>query len=264
MTITSYASQAHFNNYDAPSFGWSQGIPPLVPFSFGGTNFGQVARDAAPVFTALLTELVPHIPGGINFGPHDDWGFATTDDLAGGVWSFHHRGLAIDLNWNDNPMFDGDGPNPHAGEKGAIPHALASTIATKYGCEYGGDWNGFKDYMHFEVHLSPSIARTVKLIIPPQEALMVTEDDLKKVKAVVLDVVRDAFKDYTTDDSDPVGKQSPGHFMKTIISNEIQQAIPTIASAVTKAATPAITAAVTKAVMAELAKKQPAPAVPNK
>lgn len=161
----SYADQAYFNNYDPSSFGWPRGGP-LVPFSFAGSTFGQCARDVKNVFTAVLTELVPHIPGGINFGPHDDWAYSATDDLAGGRWSFHHYGIAFDLNWLEDPMGDYS-TNPDAGRRGSIPHAAASAIAHKYGCEYGGDWSGgeghrgFKDYMHFECHLSPSVARTV-------------------------------------------------------------------------------------------------------
>jgi hypothetical protein len=162
-----YADQAHFGNYDPSSFGWPHQVPDLVPFSFDGTNFGQCARAAHGVFTAILTELVPHIPGGINFGPHDDWAYSTTDDLPDGSWSFHRYGIAFDLNWAHNPMGTYS-TNPDAGQQGAIPHDIASAIAHKYGCEYGGDWSGgeghrgFKDYMHFEVHLSPVAARAVQ------------------------------------------------------------------------------------------------------
>lgn len=156
----SYASEAHFNNYDPASFGWSRNYD-LVPFVFGGVNFGQVARAAKPVFTALLTELVPHIPGGLK--PGKCWGWSATDDLAGGVWSFHHYGIAIDINWNKNVM---GSPTPGVGQY-AIPHDIASKIATKYGCEYGGDWSAPKDWMHFEIHLAPADARDVRLFGKP-------------------------------------------------------------------------------------------------
>jgi hypothetical protein len=182
--MSDYSAQAHFGNYDPSSFGWPHAVPDLVPLVFDGVNFGQCARDVHPVFVALLTELVPLIPGGISFGAHDDWAYSTTDDLPDGSWSFHRYGLAFDLNWIENPMGTYS-TNPDAGMAGAIPHAAASAIATKYGCEYGGDWSGgdghtgFKDYMHFECHLSPDVARTVKtLAAPPAPALTIQEDDM--------------------------------------------------------------------------------------
>jgi len=164
--MTTLAEQAHFNNYDPSSFGWPHAVPDLVPLVFQGTNFGQCARDVHGAFMALLSELVPHIPGGINFGPHDDWAYSTTDDLPDGSWSFHRYGIAADINWRENPMGDYV-TNPDAGQLGAIPHDIASAIAYKYGFEYGGNWSGgeghrgFKDYMHFECHLSPEVARTI-------------------------------------------------------------------------------------------------------
>lgn len=173
----SLAMQAHFGNYNPATIGWSRS-PDLVPLEFGGTNFGQCARQAHGVFTAILTELVPHIPGGIAFGPHDDWAYSATDDLPDGSWSFHHYGIAFDLNWRENPMGTYSS-NPDAGQTGAIPHALATQIAEKYGCEYGGDWSGgdghagFKDFMHFECHLSPAVAATVT--VPILEFIMDAE-----------------------------------------------------------------------------------------
>jgi hypothetical protein len=62
------------------------------------------------------------------------------------------------------------------------------------------------------------------------EAFMVTAADEAKIRAIVRSEIVDAFKDYTRDDSDPAG-QSPGHYMKTIVSNEVRQAIPAIAKA---------------------------------
>lgn len=165
-----YAPHAHFNNYGPSSYGWWI-EPDLVPFTFKGVNFGQCARAVLPVFTAVLTELEPIIPGGIAFGPHDDWAYSATDELPDGSPSFHHYGIAFDLNWRENPMGN-YANNPLAGQKGAIPTDKANAIARKYGCEYGGYWSGgpnrlgFKDYMHFECHLSPDVARTVKPLVP--------------------------------------------------------------------------------------------------
>ena len=152
----SYASDAHFNNYDPSGFGWPRQAD-LVPLSFNGVNFGQCARAAHPVFMALLGELVPHIPGGLKAG--SCWAYAATDDLPDGSWSFHHYGIAIDVNWNVNHM----GNNiPDASGQYAIPRAAATAIAHKYGCEWGGNWlGGFHDDMHFEIHLTPAQAAAV-------------------------------------------------------------------------------------------------------
>lgn len=184
----SYASQAHFNNYDPSSFGWSRNVD-LVPLTFDGVNFGQCARAAHPVLTAVLAELVPLIPGGLKAG--SCWAYSTTDDLAGGTWSFHHYGIAMDVNWNVNKM---GVPNAAKGQY-AIPHAAASAIARKYGCEYGGDWTAPKDWMHFEVHLPPSVARAVvpthPTPTPPDflEQIMALDRNSADYKNLVADIV---------------------------------------------------------------------------
>jgi D-alanyl-D-alanine carboxypeptidase-like protein len=155
---TSYAAQAQFGNYDPSSFGWPRQAD-LVPFSFAGVNFGQCARAALPVFTALLTELVPHIKGGLKAG--SCWAYAATDDLPDGSWSFHHFGIGMDVNWNVNHMGN---DIPDATGDYAIPRGIATELARKYGCEWGGNWlGGFHDNMHFEIHLSPARAAAVKI-----------------------------------------------------------------------------------------------------
>jgi hypothetical protein len=156
---------AHWNTYDPGAFGWErETVPRLVPFQYNGVNFGQVAADAHDLFTAFLGELVPKIPGGLE--PGKCWGYASTDDLEDGSWSFHHYGLALDINWDVNPMGHNliDPAGPHA-----IPRAAASALALKYGLEWGGNWRaGFHDLMHFEVHLSPGIARDFRRYLPPR------------------------------------------------------------------------------------------------
>lgn len=163
----SLAAQAHFGDYTPTDFGWPHQVPDLVPLQFDGVSFGSCARDAHGVFTALLTELVPHIKGGLHAGSCG--AYSTTDDLPDGSWSFHRYGIAIDVNWNVNKM----GVPRAARGRYAIPHKIASQIARKYGCEYGGDWTNPKDWMHFEIHLSPQVARTVTADSP-----YVQEDDM--------------------------------------------------------------------------------------
>lgn len=166
----SYAAAAQFGNYNPNAFGWPRNAD-LVPLRFDDVNFGQCARDAHPVFMALLAELVPRIPGGLKAG--SCWAYAATDDLPDGSWSFHHYGIAIDVNWNVNHM----GTNiPDATGQYAIPRAAATAIAAKYGCEWGGNWSGgFHDNMHFEIHLPPAQARAVTSLNPKDAPMSAVE-----------------------------------------------------------------------------------------
>lgn len=173
---TTLADAAHFGDYNPTDFGWPHTVPDLVPLTFDGVSFGSCARDAHGVFMALLTELVPHIQDGLHAGSCG--GYSTTDDLPDGSWSFHRYGIAIDINWNVNKM---GVPNAATG-KYAIPHKIASQIAHKYGCEYGGDWTNPKDWMHFEVHLSPQVARAVTATATTDT----TEDDMADLTAAQL------------------------------------------------------------------------------
>lgn len=165
----SLESQAHFDDYWPPDFGWGGRNDPashpdmLVAFHHSGVNFGQVHKYAAGLFTCLLNDLVPHVPGGLHAS--SCWGYSTTDNLPDGTRSFHSFGLAIDVNWNVNHM----GTNiPDASGKWAIPRPLATSLARKYGLEWGGNWRGgYHDNMHFEVHLPPDVARTVQPVPPP-------------------------------------------------------------------------------------------------
>lgn len=179
MTI---AEHAHFNDYSPTDFGWANRDPErdsslLVPFSFNGVSFGSMNRDVVGVFTRVLTDLVPKIPGGLvagQCGCYNPRSIAAT-----GTRSFHSWGIAIDVNWGSNPM----GVAAHPSGKYALPLAT-SQIANKYGCEWGGDWASPKDWMHIECHLSPADARAVKAAIGPDDPKWsdtVTKDEVTKL-----------------------------------------------------------------------------------
>lgn len=150
----------NFGSQDPGSWGWPRGdSADIVPFSFDGHNFySGVARLAAPIFTAVLNDLV-RVPGfrlreskGVDAGM---WGYENRRKGAGG-WSFHAWGLAIDINAPDNPM---SSQTPPAG-----PYRLPTStqeIARRHGCLWGGGPEGFGDWMHIEVHLSPGEAGSV-------------------------------------------------------------------------------------------------------
>lgn len=145
----------HFNDYNPGAWGW-QVSHDIVPYIYKGVSFpGGVNKNVVFLFNRLLDQLVPHIPGGLDKGAC--WGYENRAIVGGVTTSFHAYGLAIDINAPENP-YRGDGtPGPHA-----MPD-IANTIARSLGMEWGGSWESPKDYMHFEVHLTPAeVASMVK------------------------------------------------------------------------------------------------------
>lgn len=69
--------------------------------------------------------------------------------VSGNSVSAHAYGVAIDVNWNSNPMVGQTGGtyNP-----GVDPYAVTEDVVKifqKYGFYWGGNWSSSKDYMHF-------------------------------------------------------------------------------------------------------------------
>jgi hypothetical protein len=138
------------NSSPAPSsFGWVRAAN-QVPFSWQGHNFGEVAAGTEPLWTGLLNDLVPQIPGGLNsnLGCFENRNNVNSPSMV----SFHAYGLACDINYDANP--NGASPANLSGQY-VIPIAAAQSAAAKWGMEWGGDWGGTPDPMHFEIHLSP-------------------------------------------------------------------------------------------------------------
>jgi hypothetical protein len=121
----------------------------MAPFSWQGHNFGQVAGGTEGLWTALLNELVPQIPGGLNsnIGGYENRNNVNNPSAV----SFHAFGLALDINSDANPN-----GAPGYGRSGqyVIPAEVAHALAAKYGMLWGGDFNGTPDPMHFEIHVS--------------------------------------------------------------------------------------------------------------
>ena len=136
------------SSQDPSSFGWQRAAN-IQPLSWNGfTAF--VAGGTQGLWAALLDRIAPTIPGGIaTLG-----GFANRNNVnSPGVPSFHSYGLAMDVNaaWNPN----GVNPANIQGGKYVIPIGPARAAASALGMLWGGDFNGTKDPMHFEIHLSP-------------------------------------------------------------------------------------------------------------
>lgn len=134
---------------DPSSFGWVR-AGAMVPYSFQGHNFGSVAKGTERLWDALFTDLVPLIPGGLNsdLGCFEDRNNVNNPSVA----SFHAYGLACDLNTGVN--CNGCAAAGLQGQQFALPMETSS-IAAKWGFEWGGDFHGTPDPMHLELHLSP-------------------------------------------------------------------------------------------------------------
>lgn len=154
------AALAAFGDYTPADFGWAARDPEqdsalLAPFEYNGVSFGSMHVDVHGLFTALLDQLVPLIPGGLVAGTCGCYNPASVEQ--DGDRSFHTYGIAIDVNWAANPMGAPRRPTgPHT-----LP-AATSSIARSFGCEWGGDWASPKDWMHIECHLHPDVASTVE------------------------------------------------------------------------------------------------------
>lgn len=84
------------------------------------------------------------------------------DGTPSGSWSEHAYGLAVDVNPLQNPYVAGDGSvlrpaaEPYVDRSQELPgmiHAgdLVVRAFAAIGWEWGGDWSGKKDYMHFSL-----------------------------------------------------------------------------------------------------------------
>lgn len=79
-----------------------------------------------------------------------------------GTISQHSYGLAIDINWNDNPCFYNTNVDVSKGYGGYKPGVNKFSVTQKvikiwksHGFYWGGDWSGKKDTMHFSYTEKP-------------------------------------------------------------------------------------------------------------
>lgn len=143
-----------FGVYDPRKIGWPVGdVGLIVPFSYRGVPFPAGVHRATPaLWTALLDELVAL---GVHLDTPGCWGYLNRPITGGTTPSFHAAGLALDVSAPHNPYSANGAPVAHT-----IP-AGADTVARSFGMEWGGAWSSPKDYMHFEIHLSPAQVATV-------------------------------------------------------------------------------------------------------
>ena len=135
--------------------GWGQGWPidrsrdmRKVTSRRSGTSF-LVHHEIAPIVQFLVDETerrgyLLHRPG----QTRDDWGYANRPIRGRNKPSNHSWGLAVDIDATQFPL----------GSSKRLPQWIVDLWGF-YGFEYGGDWKGRKDPMHFEYRLAPSNAR---------------------------------------------------------------------------------------------------------
>lgn len=151
MAATSSA-EGFNSSQDPSSFGWKRARG-IIPFSWQGKPvLGGVAGGTQGLWTSLLNQLVPAIPGGLT---EPMYGYENRDNVnSPGTPSFHSYGLAVDINAGANP--NGVSAASVQGRRGAIPMGLARSLASQLGMLWGGDFSGTPDPMHFEIHVPPS------------------------------------------------------------------------------------------------------------
>lgn len=144
--------------YAANLRGWGQGYPTdrradmdTVRAAISGTKF-TVHRDIAPIVKYLIDEverrgyLIDHGPDDVD----DDWSYANRAIRGSTRPSNHSWGLALDINAQDFPL----------GSSKRLPQWIVD-LFTDLHFEYGGDWKGRKDPMHFEFAGSRSQAQWI-------------------------------------------------------------------------------------------------------
>jgi hypothetical protein len=147
--------RTYFENYNFETFGWQVKPPDRIRMNWRGIPIqgGVVNDDAQVIFTRILDELADN--GYVTQPDPDEWGFSDRNITGGEAKSFHAGGIAIDVDASKNPYVKNGSWRRHT-----IPD-VAGQIAARYGAEWGGDWRSPKDYMHFELHISPEGARLV-------------------------------------------------------------------------------------------------------
>ena len=134
---------------NAPAGGWGRPGHPTGGLSTVILKSGlrvRVATKIAPLVKYLGDETERR---GYDLRPADTGGYNFRAMRGSSSTSFHSWGLAVDLNWQTNPMTRRGGP-----VRTDMPRWLI-TLWEDHGFRWGGRWN---DAMHFEFRGSPGEA----------------------------------------------------------------------------------------------------------
>lgn len=110
----------------------------LVTMNYRGHNV-TVNRQVKDIFVAFLDDLYKTGYRPVSIGGYSNRNIAGTNTK-----SLHSYGFAIDIDPQKNPVQHG-GSN-----RNALPPGIGA-LAAKYGLSWGGNWNSYKDPMHFSV-----------------------------------------------------------------------------------------------------------------
>lgn len=116
-----------------------------------GTDF-TVHRDVAPILKHIIDEverrdyLLDHGRADVD----DDWSFVNRPIGGTDEPSYHSWGLAVDIDAQEYPW----------GSYRRLPQWVVDLFGA-YRWEYGGDWSGKKDPMHFQFEGTPAQARWI-------------------------------------------------------------------------------------------------------
>lgn len=114
---------------------------PLKTVNWKGRSF-TVNSQVAPIFRAFLNDLWR-----MGYQPLSIQGYSDRNIAGTNTPSLHSYGFAIDIDPGKNPVYNDNNP---ANDVYALPPNVGA-LAAKYGLSWGGNWNSYKDYMHFSV-----------------------------------------------------------------------------------------------------------------
>ncbi|WP_336251184.1 M15 family metallopeptidase, partial [Stomatohabitans albus] len=130
-------------------------------------------KAAIPAFQRLAAIMNKH---GYRIRPGVTGAYNFRRIRGGRGWSNHSWGLALDVNWDKNPMttpLKTDMPKAMVDEIKAI-----RTVDGLPVFRWGGDYTGRKDAMHFELMVTPKeLARGIAGASPAPRSIQAREDD---------------------------------------------------------------------------------------
>jgi hypothetical protein len=116
-------------------FNFDSNHPDLTTVTAANGLTAQVNKFAAPAFDGFIKDLEAR-----GYNINDLGGYNNREKRGGTTLSAHAFGNAIDINPSQNTF---------GGNKTNMPPDV-SQLAAKWGLSWGGDWQGKKDFMHFE------------------------------------------------------------------------------------------------------------------
>lgn len=148
-----------------------------IPFGNNGARI-TVDRRCVDAFNALAAVMDKH---NYDITPPDVGAYVCRAITGGSNYSLHAYGIAVDINWQDNPY----GPVLKTNMPMDMVREISPGIVTNNGVQvfrWGGDYSGNKDAMHFEVVASPTeLAAGIK----QSGGLFVTSQDKAELEAAL-------------------------------------------------------------------------------